>query len=158
MDAEIGRVYGNRLRVRACGLCWHEDKLLMVQHSGLGDGKLWSPPGGGIEFGNTAYATLIQEFEEETKIKIEPGRFLFACEYISPPLHALEFFFEVFYTAGEISPGFDPEMTRNTQIIRQVQWLSSEQIKELPPENLHGIFKHCAHPQDLMKLTGYWQI
>lgn len=158
MDAEIGEIYGSKVRVRACGLCWFNDKLLMVRHSGVNNGVLWSPPGGGIEFGKTAHETLVAEFEQESKIDVEPGRFLFACEYINDPLHAVELFFEVSYKSGEIGLGFDPELGGDKQIIQEVCWLSSEQIKSIPNKDLHGIFRHCSEPHDLMKMTGYRRI
>lgn len=158
MDAEIGRIYGNRVRVRVCGLCWHGGKLLMVRHSSINNGVLWSPPGGGIEFGKTAHETLVSEFEQESKIDVEPGRFLFACEYINAPLHAVELFFEVFYKSGNVGLGFDPEMVSDKQIIQEVCWLSSEQIKSIANKDLHGIFELCSEPDDLMKMTGYWRI
>ena len=31
--------YGNRVRVRACGVLWNEGKVLMIKHLGLG--KTW---------------------------------------------------------------------------------------------------------------------
>lgn len=148
MDAEISKIYGNRFRTRACGLCWREGKLLMVKHSGLNAGHFWSPPGGGIEFGKTAHETLAVEFQEETKISIEPARFLFVCEFMSPPLHAMELFFEVFYKSGEVSRGFDPEMDEDKQIIQEARWLSRKKFSVFP-KKLFMVYLSIAHTRTI---------
>ena len=50
----------------------------MVHHTALGkDGSLWAPPGGGMEYGESAHAALKREFMEETHLEIEVERFLF---------------------------------------------------------------------------------
>jgi len=157
MNKEITELYGNRVRVRVSGICWRDTRLLMVNHS-LGNGDFWAPPGGGIETGQTAQGALIREFEEETGIIVEPGPFQFACEFIEPPLHAIELFFNVSYQSGQIKTGSDPEMGVQKQIIQEVKWMTFSELKELRSENLHGIFKLCKEPQELMNLTGYWKI
>ena len=58
MEKEITEIYGSRVRVRVCGLCWKEDKLLMVKHKSLQKEGFWSPPGGGIDFGQSIEETL----------------------------------------------------------------------------------------------------
>ena len=158
MDDLIGRIYGNRVRLRICGICWWNNSLLLVNHSGMRSGDFWSPPGGGIEFGQTVAETLVREFVEETGIKIEPGRFLFTCEFIKHPLHAVELFFEVKYLSGTIKTGIDPELKEGEQIIKNVQWMTVAEIKNHPKEDLHGIFKFCDQPEDIVKLSGFWHI
>ena len=156
MEPEINQQYGNRIRVRACGLCWHDGRLLMVNHTGLHKGDFWAPPGGGIEFGQTASETVTREFLEETGLQVRPGPYLFSCEFINPPLHALELFFEANYLLGEVKTGIDPET--DLQLIREVRWMTSADLKMIPTENLHGIFKHCKNPEDLLKMKGLWSI
>ena len=158
MNKDIEMVYGNRVRVRACGLCRHENKFLMVNHVGLGVKNFWSPPGGGIESGHTAVDTLAREFYEETGITIKVGEFRFACEFIRMPLHAIELFFTADYIAGEIVTGYDPEMKNLKQIIQDVAWMTPQQIMNLPKDEVHGIFKVCSSPEELMELSGYWRI
>ncbi|GAB3815467.1 hypothetical protein GCM10028895_09580 [Pontibacter rugosus] len=95
--------YADKLRVRVCGICIKEDKLLLVRHSNTIDNKaFWAPPGGGIEFGETMHQGLKREMLEETGLQVQVCRFLFVNEYVNPPLHAVEFFFEVAVEAGEI--------------------------------------------------------
>jgi len=158
MDSPITTLYGKRVRVRVCGLCWRGDALLMVNHSGLHAGNFWAPPGGGIEFGQTAEETIIREFEEETGIQVSLGRFLFVCEFIQEPFHAIELFFEVLYPEGELITGIDPEMKNAKQIIDDVRWMPWSAIKTVPEENLHGVFRLCQKPEDLMHLNAYCRI
>lgn len=156
MESEINQHYGNRIRVRACGLCWHDGRLLMVNHTGLHKDDFWAPPGGGIEFGQTASETVAREFLEETGLQVKPGAYLFTCEFINPPLHALELFFEANYLSGEAKTGGDPET--DLQLIREVRWMTAADLKMIPAENLHGIFRHYRNPEDLLKMKGLWSI
>src|SRR6478735_2451882 len=91
--SEITQKYGNRVRLRACGLCWRGNALLMVNHKFLTSGDFWAPPGGGVEFGQPSQEALAREFKEETNVTIAAGSLLFTCEFIKPPLHAVELFF-----------------------------------------------------------------
>src|SRR6478752_1183379 len=95
MDKEIAEVYGSKVRVRVCGLCWKDNKLLMVKHKVLASGGFWSPPGGGIDFNQSISETLKREFIEETGLVITPGTFRFGCEFIQSSLHAIELFYSI---------------------------------------------------------------
>ena len=123
MNKEIINQYGNKIRVRVCGICVQDDKILLVNHSGMNEsGEFWSPPGGGLEFGESIEDCLKREFLEETNTVISVGKFLKINEFVKPPLHAIELFYEVKILSGEIKIGFDPEM--DYQIIKDIQWLS----------------------------------
>jgi len=101
------------VRVRACGLCWDGNKLLLVNHYGLYNHDFWAPPGGGVEFGQSTALNLEREFAEETGIAIQTGEFQFLFEFIYPPLHAIELYFNVVVRAGSPITGIDPEMGSN---------------------------------------------
>src|SRR5687767_8644102 len=101
MDAELAKIYGNKVRVRACGICWKDDRLLLVNHKGITSSDFWAPPGGGVDFEESIETTLKKEFEEETGLIIKPGDFLFGCELIQKPIHAVELFFETQITGGD---------------------------------------------------------
>src|SRR5688500_6620998 len=102
MNSEIAEIYGNKVRIRACGLCCGpSETVLMVKHR-MGSRELWAPPGGGVEFGEALEEALKREFLEETPLRVSPGRFMFGCEYINSPLHAIELFFEVEQFDGTI--------------------------------------------------------
>src|SRR5882762_5053673 len=105
MENEVQKFYGNRLRVRACGVCVKDDSILLVNHYGISNQDFWSPPGGGIEFGEGAVDCLNREFNEEAGLSVKTGRFLFACEFIQHPLHAIELFFEVFPLTDQLHVG-----------------------------------------------------
>lgn len=158
MDSEIIEKYGNRVRLRVCGLCWEQDQLLMVNHNGINPGSFWAPPGGGVEFNQTAQDSLIREFEEETNLIIAVGQFKFACEFISEPLHAVELFFEVFKVGGKLMVGKDPESEAHHQIIQDVRWLNFSQIRAIPEVERHGIFKLAQSTPGLKTLNGFYRI
>src|SRR5688572_10993783 len=127
MESEITRIYGNRLRVRVCGICWDDDRLLLVNHKMAG-GDFWAPPGGGLEFGQHLSDALRREFKEETNLEIELGSFLFGCEFNKAPLHAIELFFEVNAIGGALKTGSDPEL----QLIKEVRFFTPSEIRSLP--------------------------
>jgi 8-oxo-dGTP diphosphatase len=127
MNQEIINQYGNHLRVRVCGICVQNNKILLINHLGLNDSnEFWSPPGGGLEFGETIAECLKREFLEETNTVISVGNLLKVREFINLPLHAIELYYEVKIEAGKVKKGFDPEM--DLQIIKDIQWFSFEEI------------------------------
>lgn len=153
---EVLKLYGNRLRLRVCGLYCDGDRLLMVRHRGIGlTDTFWCPPGGGAQFGETAPNALIREFAEETGLEVEIGDMLFVNEFMQPPLHAMELFFLVHVTGGTLRQGVDPEMGANEQIIEEVRFMSFDEIKRYPPEEVHAMFRHCESLDDVFRLRGY---
>lgn len=154
MDLTINKVYGDRLRVRICGLCWEGGRLLMVNHKGLADGDFWAPPGGGLQFGESVEDRLLKEFQEETGLRISVEKFLFGCEFIKEPLHAIELFFQVMVSGGKLKKGNDPEFN----IIGDVRFMSPSELNVIPGPNLHGIFRLVRSPEDLKTLNGFFRI
>ncbi len=157
MDNEVQSFYGNRLRVRACGICVMDESILMVNHSGISDQDFWAPPGGGIQFGEHATACLKREFKEEVGLTVEIGKFLFACEFIQNPLHAIELFFEVQPTDHQIRLGSDPE-PGSPWILSAVKFMPWPEIQNLPPSHCHGIFKLLDYPSKITALSGYFKV
>ena len=105
--------YSDKLRVRVCGICLQDNKLLLVRHQAtIGNHAFWAPPGGGLEYGETVQECLKREFLEETGLQVEVIRFLYLNEFLQPPLHALELFFEVRVTGGTLRTGTDPEASK----------------------------------------------
>lgn len=154
MDKDVAKVYGNKVRVRACGICWQDDKLLMVNHSGITPTNFWAPPGGGVEFGQSIEEALKKEFLEETGLHVAAGEFLFGCEYIEQPIHSIELFYSIRETNGKLKTGCDPEI----QIIKDVKFLTPAEILSLPRPELHGIFRIVETPDDLKNLRGFFRI
>lgn len=158
MTADVAETYGNRVRVRACGLCVVDEQLLMVNHHGLSSGNFWAPPGGGIEVGESALATLEREFLEETNIRVQAGNLLFVAEFIKSPLHAIELFFKVDFLGGVVKKGVDPEMKDRQQIIAESRFLSWREIGQMDKKELHGIFKYASEPHQIIDLRGYFKL
>lgn len=154
MNEQIANVYGHKVRVRACGLCWQEGRLLMVNHTAVTTGNFWAPPGGGVEFGQSIEDCLKKEFLDETGLVIRPGEFLFGCEYIAQPLHAIELFYTVQTEGGALIKGSDPEL----QIITDVRFMTIDEISNISPKELHGIFRLVDSPADLNSLRGFFRI
>ena len=92
---------------------------------------MWSPPGGGVEFGETCEETVIREFMEETGLKTEIKAFLFANEYIDQQIHAIEMFYHVVPVGGSLKLGGDPEMESEKQILEEARFFSMSEIKKL---------------------------
>jgi 8-oxo-dGTP diphosphatase len=157
MKNEVQEFYGNRLRVRACGICIKNNALLMVNHSGISSGNFWLPPGGGIQFSEKAEDCLVREFNEEVGLSIEIGKFLFVCEFIQTPLHAIELFFEVIPIGDQLSIGSDPE-PGSPSIIQAVKFMPWNEIEKLPANQRHGIFKYLDHPSKITTLNGYFKV
>lgn len=156
MSNTVHDFYGHRLRVRVCGIAASKEGLLLVNHQ-MGTGDFWAPPGGGLEFGETAKECLIREMKEETGLDVTVGDFLFTTELWKPPLHAIELFFRVSVMGGELKKGIDPE-TGDHQIITAVQILRWEEIQSLPADHVHGIFKIARNTEEITDLRGYFKL
>ena len=157
VSKEILKVFGHRLRLRVCGFCVVDNRVLLVRHRGVGSrGELWSPPGGGLEFGESVHQALEREFREETGTDITVGPFLCVNEFLGPPLHAVELFFEVRLRSGAPAPltGTDPEMQHQT--IEEVRFWEFEALKQKDPAEVHHLFRYCQRATDLLALRGYF--
>lgn len=154
----IKRVYGERLRIRVCGLCFSGEELLLVRHKGLTrKGYFFSPPGGGMQFGESALDCLKREFYEETGLKIIVKEFLFTYEFLSPLLHAIELFFTVEAVGGVLRTGFDPEMKAQEQIIELVKFMSPASIRQEKGCQMHQMLNLVEQPKDLLNRQGYFK-
>jgi 8-oxo-dGTP diphosphatase len=130
----------------------------MVNHKHLTKGDFWAPPGGGLEFGEFTHDALIREIQEETSIIVKPGEILFTCEFLRPPIHSIELFFEVYPEQGKPIIGTDPESTASNQLIQDVQYLDFNSIMSIPADERHGIFRLVKTIDDLKKLNGFYRI
>jgi 8-oxo-dGTP diphosphatase len=148
--------FGNKLRVRVCGICIKEQSVLLVKHHALNkSGDFWAPPGGGMEFGTSAEKNLKREFLEETGLQIEIERFLFVHEYLKPPLHAIELIYKVRAVGGKLIRGFDPEMKKNEQIINDVQYISMHQLQNMDKQNVHQMLIDMQSVEEIVNKRGY---
>lgn len=151
---EINNIFGNKIRIRACGICIHDDKILLVKHVGLGEvGVLWSAPGGGLIFEENILQCVEREFLEETGYKIFVNEFLFVNEFFKSPLHAVELFFRVEIIQGNLKVGNEPEIKEN--ILKEVKWFTQNELKNLEYNCRHSIFQNDFTFLELLSLRGY---
>lgn len=156
ISKEIEAKFGNRLRTRVNGILIENDRLLMVKHQ-MGNGRiLWSVPGGGMHFGSNASENLEREFLEETNLEVKVGNYLFVHEYLRPPLHAMEHFFEVKRIDGSVKLGKDPELSGDLQILLDVAWKSAQEIQAIPRGSLHQVFWGIKSLSQLGLWKGYF--
>lgn len=159
MEKKIIEKFGNRLRVRVCGILIENNSLLLVRHHYLGRGGiLWVPPGGGMEFGTTAEDNLRREFLEETGLEVQIVRYLFLHEFLKPPLHAIELFFEVKRTGGKLIKGKDPEMKNEQQLIDRVEFINIEKLKDFSSLQMHQMLQNIRKKEDILKKEGYFKM
>lgn len=149
--------YTNKVRVRVCGICIKDDKLLLVRHqSTIKNNVFWAPPGGGLQFGESIADCLKREVLEETGLEVEVVRFLFVNEYLQPPLQAIELFFEVKPVGGSITKGSDPEVDPDMQLIEEVTWKTKHEVREIPLPDKHSILHHLYSLNDLLSLPHHF--
>ncbi len=156
ISKKIEAKFGNHLRSRVNGILIENDKILMAKHQMGTNRILWSVPGGGMNFGSSAIENLTREYLEETNLKIEVGRYLFVHEYLNPPLHAMEHFFEVKRISGNVELGKDPELADSDQILLEISWKSLDEIKTIPYESLHRVFWGIKSLSELGLWKGYF--
>jgi len=147
--------FQRKVRVRVCGILKNEDGILLIKHEGIGPlGYLWSPPGGGVNFGEGLSASLKREFLEETNLNIEVGEHLFTNEHIDEQHHAIELFFKVYHRSGNLKLGIDPEVSDIDQIISEARFLGKEELNRLPKNALHSSFYLVKSPDRIDDLRG----
>jgi len=154
---EIAATFGNQIRVRVCGILINQEGILLVNHSGLNEsGDWWTPPGGGLIFGESLEEALIREFKEETGLVISVAEQLFITEYREIPLHAVEVFFKVKMHSGQLKIGTDPELTDDNQSITAVKFVTFRDLQLMEEKEKHHSLHHISQASDLFDKNGYF--
>ncbi|MEX0772003.1 MAG: NUDIX domain-containing protein [Balneolales bacterium] len=138
------KAFSNKVRVRVNGLLVENRKLLLVKfRHPTREGSIWMPPGGGVDFGEPMEDALQREFIEETGIEVNVDGLRYVHEFIEPPLHALEFYYDCRKTGGALRLGSDPELSKDNQLLEDVRFVPLAGLAELPviPEHIQRHFE-----------------
>ncbi|MDZ7756389.1 NUDIX domain-containing protein [Rhodohalobacter sp.] len=124
--------YSGEIRVRSCGILIEEGKILLINlHSPVTDELIWIPPGGKVDFGESLREAVQREFTEETGLKVTVKDLLHVKELIDNGIHAIEFYYQVERTGGNLSLGKDPEVFDQDQIIQDLKFFTKDDLKDL---------------------------
>ena len=155
LNESIIQKFGNQLRIRPCGIVTEQNSVLLIKHAALNEeGVFWSPPGGGLQFGESIVDCLQREFLEETNLQISVGNLLGVYEYRQLPLHAVELFFHCHIVDGSMALGTDPELEKELQIIQDIQFINFDVLQTFSPNIVHPIFHGLKNTTELLKGLG----
>lgn len=134
--ATIPDAYRDHVRVRVGALITDPatERLLLVEHDGLWEaGSFWTPPGGGVDFGEGLAEALLREVKEETGVDVSIGPLRYVLDFVRPPLHAVSLYFEATATPealGALALGTDPELA-DQQMLRAVRLVPLDDLAGL---------------------------
>ena len=132
--------FQGKVRIRICGVLVENGRLLLVKHRGLGTADYyWSPPGGGMEFGESYQMALVREMKEETGLEVIPGEFLAFHEHIDQRFHAMELFFRVQRLGGTLTLGTEPESAKSGPVLEEIAWFSRKELEQMPAGVVHSL-------------------
>ncbi|PSL07833.1 NUDIX domain-containing protein [Cecembia rubra] len=156
LEKELVDKFGGRLRTRVNGILIKNEEILMVKHKMSTDSFFWNVPGGGMKYGSSVEKNLEREFIEETGLMIKVKKFICAHEFLEPPLHAIELFFEVEEIGGSLILGKDPELDEGKQLITEIRYLNLEKLSLIKNPEKHPIFWGIKSLNDVRKWNGYF--
>ena len=109
-----------------------EEKILMVKQEHP-ERTVWMVPGGGIEEGETAAEAVVREMKEETGLDVTVGPMIFHIEEVSEKRgQRFVNFFMATVAGGDMHLGMDPEFDAEHQVLKELKFLSREEIQALP--------------------------
>lgn len=156
IENEITKEFGERLRLRVNGILIEQDRILMIRHRMAEERYFWNVPGGGMDYGSNAKDNLKREFLEETGLEIDVSELCCVHEFLQPPLHAVELYFEVKKTGGKLDKGNDPELADDRQIIEDLVFLTIEDLTKIKKEEKHRLFWELNSFNDIRNWKGYF--
>ena len=114
-----------------------KNRMLMVcQHHE--DRDIWMVPGGGIEEGESSLEAAVREVDEETGLDVQIEKLLWHVEEVSERGQRFVNFFLGRMTGGTLELGEDPEFDEAHQVLRDVRFLSRQEILALGEPELAG--------------------
>ena len=114
-------------RDRVCAALIIDNTILMVRIDEQ-DRSFWTLPGGGVEKGETYEQAVAREMVEETNIRVRVIRQLFEMRY-SQGIDRC-FLVEQIHNEEKASLGYDPELNRNNQVLKGIDWRPINELKE----------------------------
>ena len=132
----VPAVYEGYVRVRVGALIVDDledaTSILLAEHEGIWEDRpFWTPPGGGVEFGESLEDALRREVTEETGVDIEVGPMRYVLDFVRPPLHAVSFYAVCTARDLEVAQlGTDPELG-DRQILRSLRMVPLDELPTL---------------------------
>ena len=120
----------------------NRNRMLMVRQHHEGR-DVWMVPGGSIEEGENAAEAAAREVMEETGLAVEVGKLIWHVEEVSDRGQRFVNFFLGRIKGGDLALGEDPELEEDQQVLREVRFMTREQMAELQvlyPEYLKDEF------------------
>lgn len=104
--------------------------LLLRQYQ---DGKdIWLVPGGAVETNENSAEAAVREVKEETGLDVEIEKLIWHVEEVSEKRgQRFVNFFLARVTGGDLHLGEDPERRDDGQVMREVKFVSKEEMKGL---------------------------
>ncbi|MEN3113621.1 NUDIX hydrolase [Uliginosibacterium paludis] len=151
------RVNGQRFQVRAASIVIHDGHVLLHRAA---DDDYWSLPGGRVEIGEAASATVVREMKEELGEAVTCGPLVHVVENFfdikGEPNHEIGFYFQVALSEG--SPLVDKARSYSgleSDLRLMFQWHALLDLGsiDLRPAFLRNtlstiplVFSHVVHP------------
>jgi len=131
-----------RPRVGSAVLVQHGEKFLLGKRNKKNANGMWVIPGGGIEWGESAYDAGKREIKEETNLDIEIKRFLGVKEIIAT--HA-DYHTVVFFHLAEPT---NPEELQSSDDVSEVGFFTIDEIRQL----------NCVESvREVLQDAGFWK-